>query len=483
MRNGLIPVSLKAVALIATVCLAAPAGLAADDQPPADLILVFDASGSMWGQIEGENKIVIARRVIGQLIDGLPDAQRVGLVAYGHRREGDCSDIELVTPLGPLDRGALKATVDDLNPKGKTPITASLEQAFKVVEGSGHGASVILISDGLETCGADPCQRVKLAKEQGLEFVLHVVGFDVAGEDVSSLECAAQAGAGQFHSAESADQLASALEGAVAQPVDVPAGGLSVRVIANGELYDASVHAAPRDSKVEPRSGRTYASPDTNPRFLPLPGGVYDVSVKAVGLRGDVERRFEVTIPEGEIVEREFDFSSGNLSVGVTRNGELSDATVRIYVAGTSQEIDSGRTYVNPSSNPDRFELTSGTYDVLIKSVEISGDAQHRFEGLEVGPDAEAEVAHDFSSGSLSVGSRRGGELVDSTLNIVSVAEGKSVGAGRTYRSANSNPKTFVLAPGEYEVSVREVGGDRAQETFTVTIEKGATVERLAEYP
>ncbi len=471
------------VACAVLLCLLTPAPGIAQEGAPADLILVFDASGSMWGQIEGQNKIVIARRVVGELIDGLPEDQRVGLVAYGHRREGDCSDIELLAPLGPLDRGGLKSTIDGLNPKGKTPITASLEQAFGAVEASGRGASVILISDGLETCGGDPCKRVRLAKEQGLEFVLHVVGFDVAGEDVSSLECAAQAGHGQFRSAENAAELGSALEGAVAMPVDVPAGGLSVKVIANGELHDAAVFVAPRDPDVEPVGGRTYASPDTNPRVVRLPGGDYDVTVKAVGLRGDIEREFEVTIPESEIVERELDFSSGLLSVGVTRNGELSDATVNVMVAGSTRNVSGGRTYAAERTNPTRMELTSGTYDVEVKSVEISGDERHTFEGIEVGPNAEAEVAHEFSSGTLALGASRGGELVDSTVNIVSVESGKSVGGGRTYKSATTNPKAWILTPGEYRIDLREVGGAKARQQITVTIEKGGTVEKMVEYP
>src|SRR5699024_11159038 len=66
----------------------------ATDQP-ADSILVFDASGSMWGQIDGINKIVTAREVVSQLVDKLPANQRLGLLAYGHNRKGDCQDIEI----------------------------------------------------------------------------------------------------------------------------------------------------------------------------------------------------------------------------------------------------------------------------------------------------------------------------------------------------------------------------------------------------
>ncbi|MDH3403585.1 MAG: VWA domain-containing protein, partial [Acidobacteriota bacterium] len=97
---------------------------------PAPLLLILDASGSMWGQIEGENKIVIARRVLAGLVDGLDDGAEVGVIAYGHRREGDCDDIETVVTMGPLDKAAVKSTVSGLEPKGKTPITRSVETAF-----------------------------------------------------------------------------------------------------------------------------------------------------------------------------------------------------------------------------------------------------------------------------------------------------------------------------------------------------------------
>ena len=65
---------------------------AQEEGPAAPLLLILDASGSMWGQIEGENKIVIARRVLGGLVDGLDEGSEVGVIAYGHRREGDCDD-------------------------------------------------------------------------------------------------------------------------------------------------------------------------------------------------------------------------------------------------------------------------------------------------------------------------------------------------------------------------------------------------------
>ncbi|MFV1980121.1 MAG: VWA domain-containing protein [Rhodothermia bacterium] len=144
------------------------------NQPANDLVIILDASGSMWGQIEGENKIVIARRVLKDLTASLPEDTNVGLVAYGHRREGDCNDIETVIPLGSLDRDAFAATVDGINPKGKTPITKSIEETFSTLQSHDSPVTVILVSDGLETCSGDPCTAVREARESGIELLMHV---------------------------------------------------------------------------------------------------------------------------------------------------------------------------------------------------------------------------------------------------------------------------------------------------------------------
>ena len=351
-------------AIVMVACIPASPVLAGQD---GALLFVVDASGSMWGQIDGENKIVIARKVLGDVVDGLADGTLVGMIAYGHRREGDCDDIETILAMGPLNRGLIKQTVGDLNPKGKTPITKSLQQAFDSLSESGRAATVILISDGLETCGGDPCAAVRAVRERGVEFILHVVGFDVAGEDVSQLECAAQAGGGLFFSAENAQDLAAALEHAVATPAEVPAGRLSVKVIADGALQDAAILVRAAASGEDMGGGRSYAHEGTNPRLIPLPDGKYEVKVQAVGIKGDIIRRFVVDIMDGGLVEKEVDYSTGELSIGVTRNSELSDAIYRVLVPETGEEAAAGRTYAAAGSNPKKVHLTSGTYQVVLE--------------------------------------------------------------------------------------------------------------------
>ncbi len=450
-------------------------------QGASDLVLILDGSGSMWGQIEGENKIVIARRVLSELIDALPDDQTVALVAYGHRRKADCSDIELVAPLAAIDKAALKATVNGLNPKGKTPITKSVQQAFEVIRGRPQGATVILVSDGLETCNGDPCAAVRAAKQEGINFVMHIVGFDVAGEDVSQLECAAQAGNGLFLSAENACELGAALEAAVALPVDVPAGQLSVKALADGELHDVSINVSHAGTGEEAGSGRTYGDPATNPRLIPLADGRYDVTVVAVGLRGDVRREFQIEIADGGLIEKELDFSTGEIAIGVTRNGELSDAVYKVLVAGSGEEAASGRTYTSAKSNPAVVRITAGDYEVRVGSVEIVSRPWAELGRVTVAPQGRVAVSQDYASGLLKVGARRDGELVDVVVKVYD-AGGKQVATSRTYTAEKSNPKSFTLEPGTYRVRVKEVRGAEAHE-FEVTVVAGGSAEHMVEVP
>ncbi len=473
--------SLVTILLVISM-IGAPGPAPAEEAP--DLLLILDASGSMWGQIQGENKIVIARRVLKELIGGLPEGSELGLVAYGHRREGDCDDIETVVPMGPAAKAALVARIDDLNPKGKTPITKAVGEAFNSVRGRDRATTIILVSDGIETCGGDPCQAVRDAKAAGIDFVMHVVGFDVAKEDVSQLECAAQAAGGLYLDADSADQLADALDQVVAAAEEIPDGRLSVKAIADGELTDVAVHVTDSSTGEGIARGRTYTSADTNPRLIPLADGTYDVEITAVGMKGDIRRGFEgVEIKDGSKVEKVVDFSIGELAIAVTRNGQLSAATVRVYAAGTGDEVARGRTYAAAKNNPSTFRITAGDYDVEIASIEISSKPRHRFTGITVEPGGRAERAHEFVSGTLKAGAVKGSELVDATVRLIDIATGKAVGRGRIYTNDKSNPKTFELPPGKYRVTLKAIRleGSPSQQ-LEVVVEAGKTVERMADF-
>ncbi|WP_164512247.1 vWA domain-containing protein [Oceaniglobus ichthyenteri] len=197
--------NLAALMIGSSLACAAPA-LAADD-----VVIVYDASGSMWGQIDGISKIEIARDVMADLVAGWDTGTNLGLVAYGHRNQGDCTDIEtLITP-GPMQKNEFLAAINAIKPLGKTPISASVQHAADLLSYRDNPATVVLISDGVETCNADPCALSAQLAKQGVKFTAHVVGFDLKDDENASLSCIAENTGGMFVPARNAAELNDAL--------------------------------------------------------------------------------------------------------------------------------------------------------------------------------------------------------------------------------------------------------------------------------
>jgi len=186
-------------------------------------IIVLDASGSMWGQIDGVSKIEIAREVLGDLLQGWDSTTPLGVVAYGHRREGDCTDIELIREVGPVEPQTLIGEINAIMPLGRTPLTDAVRQAAEELRYQDEPATVILLSDGVETCNADPCALSEELERAGINFTAHVIGFDIAQDEAGQLSCIAENTGGTFLLAENAQELSQALTTVTAAPPPQPA--------------------------------------------------------------------------------------------------------------------------------------------------------------------------------------------------------------------------------------------------------------------
>ena len=157
------------------------------------VILVLDASGSMWGQINGKAKMDIAKDVVGKVLSTWKPEDDLGLVVYGHREKGSCTDIETVWQPAPLNIDEYMAPVIALSPKGKTPMTKAVRQAAEALKYTEQKSTVILVSDGLETCGEDPCAVARELEKSGVALTVHTVGFGLDDKGaVAQLKCMAE---------------------------------------------------------------------------------------------------------------------------------------------------------------------------------------------------------------------------------------------------------------------------------------------------
>ena len=184
-------------------------------------MIIFDASGSMWGQIDGKAKISIARDALKDVVKGWNENIELGLTVYGHRRKGDCNDIETIIPISKVNKTDMVKRVSAIMPKGKTPIAKSLRQVANKLKGNEDETTIILISDGKESCSADPCGTAKQLKAEGIKFVAHVIGFNVDKATDKQLQCIANATGGEYFSAKNASALNKAIK-SITKKVEKP---------------------------------------------------------------------------------------------------------------------------------------------------------------------------------------------------------------------------------------------------------------------
>lgn len=153
------------------------------------VMVIVDSSNSMWGQIDGEPKIVITRTAVGELMAAWNPGVPVGLVAYGHREEASCEDVGTVVPVG-AEPGTIAAAVEALRPHGRSPLTAALRHAAEALGYTERPATLVLVSDGVESCDLDPCAAAAALEEAGERLTIHAVDLRTRNDrDDSQLQC------------------------------------------------------------------------------------------------------------------------------------------------------------------------------------------------------------------------------------------------------------------------------------------------------
>ncbi|MFC4605674.1 vWA domain-containing protein [Rhodococcus kronopolitis] len=171
----------------------------------APTMLILDASGSMQRPDSAGTMMDSAKNAVRSFVAAAPAESQVGLTVYGtgtgsseaEKTEG-CSDVQVLRKPDTLDRVALTGAVDGIHASGWTPMGNALRQAADVLPNSGP-RSVVLVSDGDDTCAPpDPCEVARELKRQGVDLVMHAIGFAVDGKARAQLTCMAQATGGTY---------------------------------------------------------------------------------------------------------------------------------------------------------------------------------------------------------------------------------------------------------------------------------------------
>ncbi len=438
---------------------------AQNNEVSSPIIFIYDASGSMWGQMQDKTKMEIAAEVLATSINNLPDNQKIGLVAYGHRKKGDCKDVEFLVDVENGTKSGVNQSIKAIKPLGKTPLAYSAIQVIDKLRETKLKATIILVTDGIESCGGNICDVIKAAKKEGIDFKLHIIGFGLKNEDTRQLKCAAEAGGGNYYSATDAGALGAVLDNATTATVDEPEGNFTVYAIKNGIAIDALVKAYSINDRKNPILVRTYK--DTASFYLPpskynfevVPLGGSDVDMIAVS---------NIETFEDKIGHQTISFDGGKLSVTATNNGDNWDCVVKLIdqngkVAGTT------RTYTAPKE----VEVNPGTYKVTIQALAMEGmDTYTEIENISIQAGRTTPISHNFKTGNFEIFTKVGDENIDTIVKINEVNSGRNVAGSRTYTKGSK----FLLNPGTYVVKATPLGVYKSKkpQEFTIEVIQGA---------
>jgi Ca-activated chloride channel family protein len=446
-----------------------------------DAILILDASGSMWGQVDGQTKISAARKAVDSILSKWKPADRLGLMAYGHRTKGDCRDIELVVPVGTFDASKISSAVRALNPKGKTPMADSLRAAAQALRSTENKATVILVSDGIETCSPDPCAVAAELKKSGVNFTAHVIGFDVTDPTAKNqLQCIARATGGVYLDASNASGLENALGKAVeatqgtkvqseapAKPEPNPLADKNFRGIArlvagadpiSDTRSDVSwaFHKWTRGEKGD-FIGNVYGAPAADT----IEPGDYIVIVKY----GYVEREFPFKVEKSKVSTLDVALDAGYVTSegAVEGAGKVDGVTWEVHTA-------SGEYVATDYAAVPKFVLAAGNYKLTL--TKGASKTEKNFT-LAAGDSINVSMTLDVGKLAVSAVYAQGGPKVEQGISVEVRRPAKSDTERPDWVATVYDPLSqFDLPAGRYEVVV---GVGYAKRVFPVEVKSGDT--------
>jgi Ca-activated chloride channel family protein len=269
--------------------------------------------------------------------------------------------------------------VDRINPHGMTPMADAITAAAQSLRHTEARATVILVSDGIETCNPDPCGAARILEETGVGFTAHVVGFDVSDpEALKQMQCIADATGGLFLSASDARELSAALNtvtAKVAEPVEAPVKTHEVAFKATlgegGEDISGSV-----TWEIMSDGGSNRYEVDGSRPAIPLPNGAYQARARygeaelgidfvVAGQDRTVGVTFPRPAPKVDIIAPDSAPAGAEIEVGWIGPNEKGD-NIQVGPAGSASY--SSYTFVT-QGNPLKLQLPAqpGSYEIRYK--------------------------------------------------------------------------------------------------------------------
>lgn len=150
-------------------------------------LLLLDFSGSMDQSLDQSTKLQVLKQETSALMMTVQPKQQVGAFVFGTNAKLGCQDLHYLeapaTGMGGKIR-SLKA-----GSFGRTPLSLGLDKLVRAAN-QNPSAVVIAVTDGGDTCGADPCKTLeRLDKIVKRKIQIELVGYDIQQKDQGNFAC------------------------------------------------------------------------------------------------------------------------------------------------------------------------------------------------------------------------------------------------------------------------------------------------------
>src|SRR5262245_13282536 len=272
-------------------------------QETRSIALILDASGSMNAKLStGGTRIEAAQAAVVAFIRKLDPATRIAYRVYGHQsptKARNCKDTDLLVGFGTVaaNRDAILARTASVKAQGYTPITYVLQLAAADIAKEPGTRTIVLVSDGKETCAGDPCAAARALAAGDARLVIHTIGFNVDAAARYELQCIARVARGSYSDATGAADLGARLGevAAAKEPPQVTTTKTAIQLPRTGrlEIKQADLRG---HNVTEAESGKQVARLNTTGRIADLPPGLYNVTFGPTMWRSAEVRPGETTL-------------------------------------------------------------------------------------------------------------------------------------------------------------------------------------------
>ena len=210
----------KIFALVCIISLLNISALQAQKKEPTRILIVFDCSYSMTAKWDKDTRMTAAKSILTRIVDSLKNHPEIilALRCYGHQytvADKNCTDTKLEVPFKKNNSDEIIDFVKKVQPSGWTPIAYSLTQAAADFPDNKGKNVVILVTDGIEECGGDPCVVSQQLQARNVLLKPYIIGIGLDDQKMTFFDCV-----GKYYNPKNEKELGTIFTSVISQALD-----------------------------------------------------------------------------------------------------------------------------------------------------------------------------------------------------------------------------------------------------------------------